>query len=29
MPTIGEAKPCVIPPGCENITQIAYWYEKK
>jgi len=24
MPTIGEAKPCVIPPGCENITQIAY-----
>lgn len=24
MPSIGEAKPCVIPPGCENITQIAY-----
>jgi len=24
MPTIGEAQPCVIPPGCENITQIAY-----
>ncbi|MDD3285636.1 MAG: hypothetical protein PHG95_03325 [Patescibacteria group bacterium] len=24
MPTIGEAKPCAIPPGCENITQIAY-----
>lgn len=24
MPTIGEARPCVIPPGCENITQIAY-----
>ncbi len=24
MPTVGEAKPCVIPPGCENITQIAY-----
>lgn len=24
MPTIGEAKPCVIPVGCENITQIAY-----
>jgi hypothetical protein len=24
MPTIGDAKPCLIPPGCENITQIAY-----
>lgn len=24
MPSIGEARPCVIPPGCENITQIAY-----
>jgi len=24
MPTIGEARPCVIPPGCENFTQIAY-----
>jgi len=24
MPTIGEARPCVIPAGCENITQIAY-----
>lgn len=24
MPTIGEARPCVIPPGCENYTQIAY-----
>lgn len=24
MPTIGEARPCVIPVGCENITQIAY-----
>lgn len=24
MPTIGDSKPCVIPPGCENITQIAY-----
>ncbi len=24
MPSIGEAKPCVIPAGCENITQIAY-----
>lgn len=24
MPTIGASKPCVIPPGCENITQIAY-----
>lgn len=24
MPTIGEARPCVIPPGCEGITQIAY-----
>lgn len=24
MPTIDEVKPCVIPPGCENITQIAY-----
>jgi len=24
MPMIGEARPCVIPPGCENITQIAY-----
>jgi len=24
MPRIGEAKPCVIPLGCEKITQIAY-----
>ena len=24
MPSIGEARPCVIPPGCEKITQIAY-----
>lgn len=24
MPTIGENKPCAIPVGCENITQIAY-----
>ena len=24
MPTIGEARPCVIPAGCEGITQIAY-----
>lgn len=24
MPTIGEPNPCVIPVGCENITQIAY-----
>jgi hypothetical protein len=24
MPTIGQARPCVIPPGCEDITQIAY-----
>jgi len=24
MPTIGQSKPCVIPPGCESITQIAY-----
>ena len=24
MPTIGAAKPCVIPPGCEGITIIAY-----
>lgn len=24
MPTIGEARPCQIPAGCENITQIAY-----
>lgn len=24
MPMIGEDRPCVIPPGCENITQIAY-----
>jgi Tfp pilus assembly protein PilX len=24
MPTIGETKPCVIPAGCEKITQIAY-----
>ncbi|PKM87726.1 hypothetical protein CVU83_02675 [Candidatus Falkowbacteria bacterium HGW-Falkowbacteria-2] len=24
MPTIGEARPCIIPPGCENYTQIAY-----
>lgn len=24
MPTIGEARPCVIPAGCEDITQIAY-----
>lgn len=24
MPTIGETRPCVVPPGCENITIIAY-----
>ena len=24
MPTIGQSRPCVIPPGCEAITQIAY-----
>lgn len=24
MPSIGEVRPCVIPIGCENITQIAY-----
>ena len=24
MPTIGQSRPCVIPPGCEDITQIAY-----
>lgn len=24
MPTIGEARPCIIPPGCEGVTQIAY-----
>jgi len=24
MPTIGAAKPCVVPPGCEGITLIAY-----
>lgn len=24
MPTIGEARPCVIPVGCEDVTQIAY-----
>lgn len=24
MPSIGEPRPCVIPPGCEKITQIAY-----
>lgn len=24
MPTIGEARPCQIPAGCEGITQIAY-----
>ena len=24
MPTIGEARPCVVPAGCENITIIAY-----
>lgn len=24
MPSIGEARPCVIPVGCENVTQIAY-----
>jgi hypothetical protein len=24
MPTIGQARPCVIPTGCEAITQIAY-----
>ncbi|MDD2354072.1 MAG: hypothetical protein PHH52_01325 [Patescibacteria group bacterium] len=24
MPTVGEARPCQIPPGCEGITQIAY-----
>ena len=29
MPSFGEVNQCVIPPGCENITQIAYLYEKK
>lgn len=24
MPSIGESRPCVIPLGCEDITQIAY-----
>lgn len=24
MPTIGEARSCQVPPGCEEITQIAY-----
>ena len=24
MPTVGEARPCQIPAGCEGITQIAY-----
>lgn len=24
MPSIGESRPCVIPVGCEDITQIAY-----
>lgn len=24
MPSIGETRPCSIPVGCENITQIAY-----
>lgn len=24
MPSIGEARPCAIPPGCEGITLIAY-----
>lgn len=24
MPTIGEMRPCIIPVGCEGITQIAY-----
>lgn len=24
MPSIGGARPCIIPPGCEKITQIAY-----
>jgi len=24
MPTIGEARPCVVPPGCEGKTIIAY-----
>ncbi len=24
MPSIGEAKPCIIPAGCEDVTQIAY-----
>ncbi len=24
MPSIGEARPCIIPDGCEGITQIAY-----
>ena len=24
MPTIGDAKPCIIPAGCEGVTQIAY-----
>lgn len=24
MPSIGESRPCVIPVGCEGITQIAY-----
>ncbi len=24
MPSIGEARPCIVPVGCEKITQIAY-----
>jgi len=24
MPTVGAPKPCVVPPGCEGITLIAY-----
>ena len=24
MPSIGETRPCVVPVGCEKITQIAY-----
>jgi hypothetical protein len=24
MPSIGETRPCVVPAGCEKITQIAY-----
>lgn len=24
MPSIGESRPCIIPAGCEGVTQIAY-----